>query len=310
MRRAVLVILTSLLLAQHASLNAAQKPVLKPPLRPKSVRFAVIGDSGTGKPEQYETAKQMASYRDTFPFEFVIMLGDNIYGTETPADFKTKFEEPYKALLDEGVKFYAVLGNHDDPNERFYKPFNMGGERYYSFKNGNVQFFALDSNYMDPAQLDWLDNQLPNANANWTICFFHHALYSHARFHGPDADLRARLEPLFAKHGVNVVFSGHDHVYERIKPQNGIYYFVLGNAGQLRVHDLRPSKETAKGFDTDRTFMLVEIAGDKLYFQTISRAGSTVDSGVLKKQSSASTGAAAHAAAAGSGYAGMDDGYR
>src|SRR5947209_1713076 len=280
MRRAVLVILTSLLLAQHASLNAAQKPVLKLPLRPKSVRFAVIGDSGTGKPEQYETAKQMASYRDTFPFEFVIMLGDNIYGTETPADFKTKFEEPYKALLDEGVKFYAVLGNHDDPNERFYKLFNMGGQRYYSFKNGNVQFFSLDSTYVDPTQLSWIEQQLPDSHSNWVICFFHHPLYSEGKFHGPDLDLRARLEPIFTRYGVGVVFSGHEHVYERLKPQQGICYFVLGSSGQLRPHNLRKgSPRTAKGFDSDQAFMLVEVAGDELYFQALSRTGATVDSG-------------------------------
>jgi hypothetical protein len=101
---------------------------LRLPLKPRSIRFAVIGDSGTGEREQYGLAQAMFSYHGDFPFEFVIMLGDNIYGHKTPADFKRKFEDPYRPLLDAGVKFYASLGNHDDPNERLYKPFNMDGK--------------------------------------------------------------------------------------------------------------------------------------------------------------------------------------
>ena len=256
------------------------------PLENKSVRFAVIGDSGTGEPAQFQVAQEMDSYRKAVGFDFVVMLGDNIYGGHSARDFEQKFEQPYKPLLDAGVKFYASLGNHDDPNEeRLYKPFNMSGERYYNFKKGNVEFFALDSTYMDPRQLDWLEKGLRNSSADWKICFFHHPLYSDGKFHGPDTNLRSQLVPLFLKYGVNVVLSGHEHVYERIKPEQGIYYFVLGNSGQLRMHNLRPSSEMQTGLDTDQGFMLVEISHDKLYFQTISRAGKTVDASVLPRQS-------------------------
>ena len=86
------------------------------------------------------------------------------------------------------------------------------------------------------------------------------------------------------KYGVGVVFSGHDHVYERIKPQQGIYYFVVGNSGALRSRNLKPSAQMINGFDTGRAFMLVEVAGDELHFQTISRTGKTVDSDTLIKQ--------------------------
>jgi len=280
MRRSVFILLlTSLFLnAQVPSAN------LELPLKAKSVRFAVIGDTGTGDKEQYEIGRQMTNYREKFPFDFVIMLGDNMYGGESPDDFKEKFEDPYKPLLAAGVKFYASLGNHDNPNQRFYKPFNMGEKRYYTFKNGNVEFFVLDSNYMDRLQLEWLTKRLQDSNSPWKICYFHHPLYSDGMFHGPDNDLRQKLEPIFQKTGVNVVLSGHEHIYERFKPQNGILYFVLGNSGQLRYHNLRPSVNMAKGFDTDRTFMMVEIAGDQLYFQTISRAAQTVDSGVIERQ--------------------------
>ena len=96
--------------------------------------------------------------------------------------------------------------------------------------------------------------------------------------------MRALFEPLFVTYGVNVVFSGHDHVYERITPQKGIYYFVEGAGGALRKNDVHTSAMTAKSFDTDQSFLLVEISGDVLSFQAISRAGATVDSGTIQRQ--------------------------
>jgi hypothetical protein len=265
--------------------SSTPPPAVAFPLKPDSVRFAIIGDSGTGNASQYDIARKMASAHNQFPFDFVVMLGDNIYGGHTALDFSAKFERPYEPLLAEGVKFYASLGNHDDPaSDTLYKPFNMGGQRYYAYTKGNVRFFVLDSNYMDPAQLAWLEKELHDATAPWKIAYFHHPLYSDGRFHGPDIDLRTRLEPLFQKYGVNVVLSGHEHVYERIKPQHGIYYFILGNAGELRFHNLKASPNMMAGFDEDRCFMLMEVAGDELYFQTISRAGKLVDSGVLERQ--------------------------
>ncbi len=253
------------------------------PLKPDSVRFAVIGDMGTGATPQYELAAKMIEYRQKFPFEFVLMLGDDLYGGHNQIDFQNKFERPYKALLDAGVKFYAVLGNHDKPNERLYKPFNMNGQQYYTYKKGNVRFFAMDSNSMTPQQVAWLEKELQNSGSDWKICYFHHPLYSSGGFHGSSTELRHVLEPLFVKYGVQVVFAGHDHVYERVKPQKGIYYFTEGASGSLRKGNLRKTDMTAAGYDQDRSFMLVEIAGDELYFQTISRTGQTVDSGVIPR---------------------------
>jgi predicted phosphodiesterase len=264
-------------------LALAQDLDVRLPLESKSVRFAVIGDSGTGERAQYEVADKMELYRQKVNFDFVIMLGDNIYGGHRPHDFKKKFELPYHALLDAGVKFYASLGNHDDPDERLYKPFNMGGQRYYTFNKGDVQFFVLDSNYMDPTQLSWVEENLQKSKAKWKIAYFHHPLYSNGRSHGPDLDLRSRLGPLFREYGVNVVFSGHEHVYERVRPEDSIHYFILGNSGKLMTHDFRSSEGMEKGFDTDQSFMLVEIAADKLHFQTISRRGNTIDSGSVVK---------------------------
>jgi 3',5'-cyclic AMP phosphodiesterase CpdA len=253
------------------------------PLTPGSVRFAVIGDSGTGDPPQYQLAEEMIGARKLFRFDFVLMLGDNIYGGHSANDYNRKFESPYKELLDAGVEFYGSLGNHDSPSERFYKPFNMNGQQYYTYKKGDVQFFVLDSNYMKPEQLSWLEKQLQNSGADWKICYFHHPLYSSGAFHGASVELRSTLEPLFVKYGVQVVFAGHEHVYERTKPQKGITYFTEGAAGELRKGNLKKTDLTAVGFDLDRSFILIEISSDELDFQTISRTGVTVDSGVIKR---------------------------
>jgi predicted phosphodiesterase len=253
------------------------------PMKANSVRFAVIGDQGSGAREQYEIGAQMAAFHRKFPFTFAITLGDNMYGAERPQDYAKKFELPYKALLDAKVDFYASLGNHDDPNQRLYKPFNMGGRSYYTFKKGNIRFFALDSNYMDPTQMAWLESELKNSGSDWKIPFFHHPPYS-SGMHGSQTDLRSIIEPLFIRYSVDVVFTGHEHFYQRIKPQKGIYYFVSGAAGKLRRGDLRRSELTEVGNDRDYSFMLVEVTDKEMYFQTVTRTGATIDKGMIVRK--------------------------
>ena len=261
----------------------ASAPVrLTLPNREGSVRFMVVGDTGTGAQRQHELAAVMARYREAFPFEFALMMGDNMYGGEKADDYKRKFEDVYRPLLDDGVKFYASLGNHDESNQRFYEHFNMNGEEYYVIKRGNVSFYALNSNYMDKKQLKWFEEKLSKDDSEWKVAFFHHPPYSSGGKHGSSTSVRKVLEPLFLKYGVNVAFTGHEHFYERIKPQQGVYYFISGAGGKLREGDVRRNSPlTAAHFDKDLSFMLVEVADDGMHFQVISRTGETVDSGVI-----------------------------
>ena len=281
----VLAIWPAYLEAQQAEPNRpapqGQQPDL--PLRPGSVRFLVMGDGGTGDKPQYEVAAQMERYRQRFPFTFAIMLGDNLYGRERPQDFDKKFIRPYKALLDAKVEFHAALGNHDDPNQRYFKPFNLDGARYRTFKKGNVRFFVIDSNYLDVEQRKWLEKELAGSGSDWKIAYFHHPLYTTAR-RGPEVELRAILEPLFVKYGVQVVFAGHEHVYERIKPQKGIYHFTVGGAAKLRAGDTRQGALTDATFDRDRSFLLAEITDKEMYYLAISRTGNVVDRGMIARK--------------------------
>jgi hypothetical protein len=280
MRRVLLAIL---LLALTGPLSAQGE--LKLPNKDGSVKFAVLGDTGTGSSDQRRVAAMVAAYRQKFEFDFALLLGDNLYGRENPGDYRKKFEEPYKALLDAGVKFYAALGNHDDPNQRLYKAFNMNGERYYTFKpslTSNVRLFALDSNYMNPEQIQWLEKELAASGSDWKIAFFHHPLYASGQ-HGSDEILRQQLEPIFVRHRVNVVLTGHEHFYERIKPQKGIQHFVVGASAKLRRGDINPTGLTAFGYDSGYSFMLVEITGNEMHYQVITEKGQTVDAGVVRK---------------------------
>jgi hypothetical protein len=281
-RSCVARVLAVVLLALCSWSVTAQEVAL--PNAPNSVKFAAIGDAGTGDRPQYEIADLMTRLHATFPFDRVIMLGDNIYGGQRASDLVKKFSQPYKTLLDAGVTFYASIGNHDDPANVRYPLWNMGGARYYTYATKSVRFFALDSNKIDQQELVWLENTLKGAQEDWKICYFHHPLYSDGGTHGSSVDVRVLFEPLFLKYGVNVVFSGHDHIYERLTPQKGIYYFVEGAGGQLRKGDTNRSAMTAKAFDQDQSFLLVEIDGDVLSFQALSRAGAIVDSGTIQRQ--------------------------
>jgi acid phosphatase len=171
-----------------------------------AITFAVIGDNGTGATPQYDVARQMLKTHATVPFSLVLMMGDNMYGSQQPRDFVDKFEIPYGPLLRMGIPFYAALGNHDEPGNRNYPPFNMNGQRYYSVVRGPVRFFFLDTNFMEPQQVRWFERALSEAAERWKIVIFHHPLYSDGDRHGPNVSLRVVLEPLMVSHGVDIVF--------------------------------------------------------------------------------------------------------
>jgi hypothetical protein len=263
------------------------------PNRPGSIKFAAIGDGGRGDKPQQDVADQMVAFRERFDFDFVVMLGDNIYDGGTREDYRNKFERPYKVLLEDDVEFYAAIGNHDSANQTSYAPFHMGGNRYYTFRadqsmlarltDTDAQFFMIDTELLDRTQLAWLERELGRSDARWKIAAFHRPIYTSGRYAKPARIFRAALEPLFLRHGVNVGLSGHEHFYQRTTPQNGITYFVSGGAGSLRRGDIRRQSLVASGFDIDQHFMLFELTRDELFYQAISRTGHSVDAGSIRR---------------------------
>lgn len=203
--------------------------------------------------------------------------------------FDSRFVNASRSCEDR-VKFYAVLGNHDVDAGRQdqcqYSLFNMGGQNYYKFERGNgmVEFFMLDSNDFGATQSTWLENSLRDSKAKWKIAVFHHPIYSSGKTHESATGLRKRLEPLFTRYRVNVAFSGHDHIYERTRPQQGIQYFVSGAAGKCRRGDVdRGSGLSAANFDDDNHYMVIEIGDNQVSFEAISETGVVVDNGLVKQ---------------------------
>ncbi len=255
----------------------ATSPLPMPSIRGGTV-FALMGDSGSGDQAQQAVAQAMITYFDTARhFPFVLMLGDNLYDD----DYTNEFSVPYKPLLDRGVKFYATLGNHDRDLEIHFKPFNMNDVDRYSFDQGNARFVALNSNHpTDPLQIKWFDTVYADAGTRWRIAFFHHPLYSSGQHAAEGRDvIRPGLEPALIRNNVNVVFSGHEHMYERIKPQHGITHFVSGGGGRY-LYDYKPSAFDEIGL-SEHHFMVAQIAGDRLFFEAITHSQELVDCGIV-----------------------------
>jgi len=253
-----------------------------------AVRFIAFGDSGRGDHAQYDLARIMAAHQWNQHYDMALMMGDNIYPNGEFADMQAKFERPYAELLRRGVSFQAVLGNHDVKKGREaqinYRNFNMGRRNYYSFTKGDglVEFFALDSTYFELRQRRWLEGALAASRAKWKIAFFHHPIYSSADRHGSDFGLRAEIEPLLVRYGVDAAFSGHDHIYERTKPQQGVQYFVTGAGSKPRRGDInRDTPFFASGSDETSSFMSVEITPEQFSFKTIDVTGRVIDRGEL-----------------------------
>lgn len=251
-----------------------------------STLFAAIGDSGSGDRAQSSVAEAMLAYfTNARRFPFVLMLGDNLYSD----DYADEFALPYKPLLDRGVKFYAVLGNHDREAQIHYKPFNMNDREYYSFDRGNVRFAALNSNHPgDPEQAKWVDETFSNAGDKWRIVFFHHPLYSSSEHADEGRKVhRPVLEPVLVRNRINVAFNGHEHVYERVAPQQGVSYFVSGGAGRY-LRSVRPSAFDQVAVSAHH-FMVVEVAGDTMFFEAITPAQKILDCGVIYRTAEAAS---------------------
>ena len=259
--------------------SGAASPLVMPQLRGGEV-FALMGDSGSGDLPQERVADAMLTYfAAARRFSFVLMLGDNLYDD----DYTGEFLRPYKALLDRGVKFYATLGNHDRDAEIHFKLFNMGDRDRYSFDEGNARFAALNSNHPgDPEQIKWLDTVFTDAGTKWRIAFFHHPLYSSGQHAAESRDvIRPALEEAIVRNRIDVVFSGHEHLYERIRPQRGVHYFVSGGGGR-NLYSVHKSEFDEVGV-SEHHFMIAEIAGDRLYFEAVTEQQKLLDCGVLHR---------------------------
>ena len=248
--------------------------------------FVVAGDVGTGENGQYNVAKTMSCFFAANPFPLVLLTGDNIYEYGEMEKIEATFEIPYQELLQQKVKFYAALGNHDTDNAHQgekqiqYAGFNMGG-RFYTFEQGTVQFFALDTNPEAPwqEQLNWLEQKLKQTKQPWKVVFGHHQIYA-SGMRGVDQELADKLTPLFSRYGVQLYLNGHEHHYERTDSIEGTTYVTCGNGAKLR--DVGESDWTA--YSVSRLgFAAVEVYSDRLEVMGIGTNGKIFDRGIISQ---------------------------
>ncbi|MDH3247168.1 MAG: metallophosphoesterase, partial [Saprospiraceae bacterium] len=214
-----------------------------------SLRAWILGDCGTANSNARAVRDAYYSYGGGDHTDMMLFLGDNAYsdGTDTEYQFAL-FENMYEDILKRTVS-WSCLGNHDGHSANsstqsgpYYDIFSFptlaecggvpsGTEAYYSFDFGNVHFISLDSyesnRSVGGSMYNWCEADLQNTTADWIVAFWHHPAYSKGS-HDSDSegalrDMRQNFLPMLEANGVDLVFSGHSHSYERSFFLNGHY---------------------------------------------------------------------------------------
>jgi 3',5'-cyclic AMP phosphodiesterase CpdA len=190
-----------------------------------------IGDFGVGGQVERSMGAAMERFADGRPANALVTLGDNDY-TESPSAFRRNWRASFGWARARGLVVMGTLGNHDVRVSGGRYEFRALGmpRRYYRRRVGNVAFFLLDSNRIDRAQTTWLVRALRASTAPWKVVAFHHPAFSCGVYRG-DPAVRSRWVPLFGRHGVDLVLSGHDHNYQRFAARRGVRYVVHGGGG-------------------------------------------------------------------------------
>jgi 3',5'-cyclic AMP phosphodiesterase CpdA len=255
---------------------------------PDRLRFAAIGDNGSGGRQAMAVAAQMARTYEHLPFGLVALLGDICYYGNLADRYDHVFRRPMAPLIDAGVGFELAIGNHDEglrhsdegiaEIEAELALLGTPGP-YYATTHGPADLFYLDSS--EPGvfgpdadtQWEWLDDTLAAATSQWRIVCLHHPLYSSGR-HGSTVGARTRLQPILRRHHVDLVLAGHDHHYERTHPIDGITYVVSG--GGCKTTRVGRSDFTATATSALQ-FLLVDIHDDRLTGRCVGVDGTVID---------------------------------
>lgn len=266
-----------------------------------SFSFAALADSGTGKRHQFRLAHVMSQY----PTDFILHAGDLVYGKGEAHDYPKKFFWPYRELLGR-IPFYPVLGNHDvttDNGQPFLDTFSLPTNgppsiqagRCYWFDYGDARFVGIDSTLdsepLSAAVAPWLQATLDASDTTWKFVFFHHPPWAGgSRPENPK--IRDTLVPAIEAAGVDMVFCGHNHLYERthpiiageIAPSNGVIYIITGAGGKtLHEEQCQDAQYLSASNDTEYSFTWVTVTGPRLELLQISEDDAILDTFVLVK---------------------------
>ena len=285
-----------------------------PPRRGKPFRFAAFGDSGMGNNAQAALAEQIVRSKP----DLVIHVGDLVYPAGERSDYLTNFFQPNADLI-RFAPFMPVLGNHDcfaENGKAFFDTFDLprnapdgiDPERCYWFDYGDARFVALDSDREDNVKgavltvakmktviAPWMRDVLTNCDAKWKFVYFHHPFYTGATHPAEGgAYMKEAYIDIIENCGVDVVFVGHNHLYERTAPirgdkivedGRGVVYITTGAGGAERYPEKLPSPSYITVYhDEQLSFTRVDLSADRLELAQINQAGQALDHYVLEKQ--------------------------
>ena len=265
------------------------------------VKFIVIGDFGAGTQDQLMVRDQMLAHIEGV--DLLITTGDNAYNTGRWEEVDEFVFEINRDILHRVVTF-PTTGNHDYATERaapylanFMLPENAwrvsDNERYYRADWGPLSILALDTekpirDITEEAtddQGDWLLHQLSQDDLRpWVLPVFHKPGVEGHETRGPDIHVLAHFIPLFEAYGVRLVFTGHNHHYERFKPlmnnaedvtPGGVTYVVTGGGGR-GLYPQGEEPRRAVGVK-EHHFMLGEADGCFIRMTAISKTGEELD---------------------------------
>jgi hypothetical protein len=244
------------------------------------LRVALLGDIGDGGDREHETAAAVAEQSRFDPYDILMLLGDNVYPAGDPDRIQATVFEPFGPLLDAGTELFAILGNHDvasGAGDAQLAALGMPG-RWYAVERGDLLGIALDStDPTNPDQLAWLEATLAASDATWKLVGLHHPPYS-SGFHGSHREVREAFVPLFERYGVQIVFSGHEHDYQRSNPVNGVTYIVTGAASRTRPTGT--AEYTAVAYSTHH-FIDLNIYDDHILLRAVDQDGEQFDEAVI-----------------------------
>jgi len=256
------------------------EPVPFPPESQPWLRVALAGDVGTGGEREQETAEAITEQSRLDPYDILMLLGDNVYPAGDPERLQATVYQPFGPLLDRGTELFAILGNHDvqgGVGEAQLDALQMPG-RWYAVEQGDLLGIALDSTIPDdPEQLAWLEETLAGSDATWKLVGLHHPPFS-SGMHGSNEAVADAFVPLFERYGVQIVFSGHEHDYQRTEPINGVTYIVTGAAAETR----RTGTEdfTAVAWSTHH-YVDMHVFDDHIVLRAIDQDGEQFDEAII-----------------------------
>jgi len=245
-------------------------------------RFAVYGDSRAYPDIHRKVAENILKVNP----DFILHVGDLVNDGRKDYQWDSQFFEPLHDVIDH-IPIFTSLGNHENNAQNYFDLFSLpNNESWYSFNYSNCHFIVLDTNKSygkNSKQYRWLRDDLRKTNTKWKFVFFHHPPYGSGIHHGSDLKVRRLLTPLFRRYGVDIVFSGHHHIYERSYPIGSAFEskttpvtYIIAGGGSGPLHKTSPNTWTAST-EKINNFCVVNIDGEKLNFKALDTNGRVLD---------------------------------